>query len=135
MHMAVSGRLYKREKLCSVTAIDTLFDRSGTSVASTSYPLRFVWRTNGHRKAGMQFMISVPKKRLRHAVDRVAVRRRVREAYRLNRGLLGDVAEMPVDIAFIYLSDKVLPSSQIHAAMCRALEKVRAANVSEQCAG
>ena len=83
----------------------------------------------------MQFMISVPKKRLRHAVDRVAVRRRVREAYRLNRGLLGDVAEMPVDIAFIYLSDKVLPSSQIHAAMCRALEKVRAANVSEQCAG
>lgn len=77
-------------------------------------------------------MISVPKKRLRHAVDRVAVRRRIREAYRLNRSLLGDVAEMPVDIAFIYLSDKVLPSAQIHAAMCKALGKVRDTNSEAQ---
>lgn len=132
MPMADSGRLYKREKLCSVTAIDLLFDRSGGSSASTSYPLRFVWRKNQGRKSGVQFMISVPKKRLRHAVDRVAVRRRIREAYRLNRSLLGDVAEMPVDIAFIYLSDKVLPSAQIHAAMCKALGKVRDTNSEAQ---
>lgn len=126
--MIASGRLYKREKLCSVTAIDTLFDRTGGSVAFTSYPLRVVWRNNGNRKSGMQFMISVPKKRLRHAVDRVAVRRRVREAYRLGRGVLGDVVDMPLDIAFVYLADKVLPSPVIHAAMRKALEKVRAAN-------
>lgn len=128
MPMVASGRLYKREKLCSVTAIDALFDRSGSSVSSTSYPLRFVWRKSGVRKSGIQFMISVPKKRLRHAVDRVAVRRRVREAYRLNRLMLGDVAEMPIDIAFIYLADKVLPSVQIHAAMRKALDKLRDAN-------
>ena len=123
--MAASGRLYKREKLCSVTAIDLLFDRSGGSAASTSYPLRFVWRKNAARQSGMQFMISVPKQRLRHAVDRVTVRRRVREAYRLNRAILGSVADMQVDIAFIYVADKVLPSALIHAAMCKALEKVR----------
>ncbi len=126
--MIASGRLYKREKLCSVTAIDTLFDRTGGSVAFTSYPLRVVWRNNGNRKSGMQFMISVPKKRLRHAVDRVAVRRRVREAYRLGRGVLGDVVDMSLDIAFVYLADKVLPSPMIHAAMRKALEKVRVAN-------
>ena len=125
MPMVASGRLYKREKLCSVTAIDALFDRSGSSVSSTSYPLRFVWRTSGVRKSGVQFMISVPKKRLRHAVDRVAVRRRVREAYRLNRLILGDVAEMPIDIAFIYLADKVLALVQIHVFMLKAVDKLR----------
>ncbi len=128
--MAATGgnaRLYKREKLCSQRAIDALFERSSGSVAATAYPLRVVWRHASGRGGCVRFLISVPKKRLRHAVDRVAVRRRIREAYRLSRPLLGDMAAMPVDMAFIYLSGSVLPSAPIHAAMCKALEKVAAA--------
>lgn len=129
--METSLRLYKREKLCSLSAIDSLFDRRGDAIAFTSYPLRVVWRLNPGRGAGAQFMISVPKKRLRHAVDRVAARRRVREAYRLNRAHLGDAAAMPIDIAFVYLADKVIDSSAIHPAMVKALEKIK--NASTDC--
>lgn len=48
-------------------------------------------------------MITVPKKRLRHAVDRVTMRRRLREAYRLGRGHIP--ADAKIDIAFIYVAD------------------------------
>lgn len=81
-------RLYKKEKLCSTVAIEQLFMRGGEGVqGALAYPLRAVWRKNPRRSsdAPVAFVVSIPKKRLRHAVDRVQMRRRVREAYRLAR--------------------------------------------------
>ncbi len=117
-------RLYKREKLCSETAIDLLFSRTGGGQAVLLYPLRVVWRHNDRRSGGAQFLISVPKKRLRHAVDRVAMRRLIREAYRLNRSHLGDAGEMGVDIAFAYVADKRTDFRRITSAMVKALRRI-----------
>ncbi len=91
-----------------------------------SFPLRAVWRINNVRKHGavIQFLISVPKKRLRHAVDRVKMRRRIREAYRLNRHLLPSSLPM-TDVVFIYLSDELQPYGQIEAAMKNLLNKIQ----------
>lgn len=66
--------------------------------------------------------MSVPKKRLRHAVDRVTMRRRIRESYRLNRHLLR--RDEAVDIVFIYVADKLLPSAKVATAVCRLLERI-----------
>lgn len=121
--------LGKRHKLCGAVAVDRLFtDRD--SHGALCYPLRGVWREASSRKEGdapFQFVVTVPKKRLRHAVDRVAARRRIREAYRLNHGDIeaqraGD--SVPADIAFIYVANSVLPSASIHAAMRRLLVKI-----------
>ncbi len=117
-------RLYKREKLCSETAIDLLFSRQGGGQAALLYPLRAVWRHNDKRGGGAQFLISVPKKRLRHAVDRVAMRRLIREAYRLRRMHLGEAATMPVDIAFTYVADSRTDFRRIASAMSRALKRI-----------
>lgn len=106
----MSFRLYKIEKLCSKTAVELLFsnykddDRIGG--AALSYPWRLVWRVNDNRSDSQprniaQFLITVPKKRVRHAVDRVLLRRRCREAYRLNRHLLPQ--GVPLDLAFLYV--------------------------------
>lgn len=130
----MSLRLYKKEKLCSVTAIDRLFAirQRGVSPlqgALIAYPLRMVWRVNPDRirPTGVQFLISVPKKKLRHAVDRVAMRRRIREAYRLNRQLIPLPDDKPsVDVAFIYVADRLIDSVHVHAAMAKLLQRAAA---------
>lgn len=118
-------RLYKKEKLCSPTAIDALFARHGKADGSSAlaYPLRAVWRRREERRAECpQFVIIVPKKRVRHAVDRVAVRRRIREAYRLNRDLLEGAGR--VDIAFVWVGETTGRYSSIERAMQRLLRRV-----------
>lgn len=82
-----------------------------------AYPLRMLAAPAGAPRS--RFVIVVPKKRLRHAVDRVLMRRRIREAYRLNRP-----AEAPAearDLAFIYVADTTLDFHRVEAAMKRLL--------------
>lgn len=127
----MSLRLYKKEKLCSVTAINSLFDIRQRGVtpqqgALIAYPLRMVWNANQNRTkpSGIQFLISIPKKKIRHAVNRVAMRRRVREAYRLNRHRVTLPQSIPaLDIAFIYVSDQISNSARIHASMVKLLQR------------
>ncbi len=118
-------RLYKREKLCSVKAVDNLF-ASGKAEGVMAYPLRVVWRINDSRNIpGVQFLITVPKKRLHSAVDRVLMRRRIRESYRLNRNYLNAVsAKYPVDMAFIYVADSVKAYRRVEAALTKALKSI-----------
>ncbi|MBD5191591.1 MAG: ribonuclease P protein component [Barnesiella sp.] len=119
--------LGKAQKLCSKIAIDSLFRRSEDSHATLAYPVRVVWRCNPSRKADPQtpkFLISVPKRKLRHAVDRVQMRRRIREAYRLNhREFIGEL-HLPLDMVFIYVADSLLPYQNIERAVRRCLQKI-----------
>lgn len=122
-----SLRLRKSEKLCSQTAIDALF-AAPRGKGALAYPLRAVSapRDPAARPAGapVQFLISVPKKRLRHAVDRVLMRRRIREAYRLNRHLIPEGEGGNLDVAFVYIASEVLPYSKIERAMAKILAQL-----------
>ena len=123
----VKFHLKKQNKLCSVIAIDALFSRDSGSQAAIAYPLRAIWRTNLSRKADVttpKFFISVPKKRLRHAVDRVAMRRKIREAYRLNRPEIFDGLNEPVDIALIYVADSIQPYGKIDQSMRKLMNRI-----------
>lgn len=117
-------RLYKIEKLCSETAISRLFMRGSRDTATAlSYPLRLAWRVDRERSVSCpRFLVSIPKKKLRHAVDRVTMRRRVREAYRLSRHLID--RDLPVDLAFIYVADELLPYDRVLSSVRRLLERV-----------
>lgn len=130
----MSLRLYKIEKLCSNTAIELLFSQSaepeGQGGAILAYPWRLVWRLNEGRPERLpanvaQFMIVVPKKRLRHAVDRVLMRRRCREAYRLHRDLLPH--GLPLDLAFIYIGKPgwLAPYASTEHAIERLLRQIK----------
>lgn len=116
--------LYKKEKLCSVVAIDQLFGNGGAEFSRLAYPLRAIARNNVRRSsdAPVAFLISVPKKRLRHAVDRVTMRRRIREAYRLSPLRQRTPGALRLDVAFVYVADKPLPYSAVERAMRRILE-------------
>ena len=117
------NRLYKKERLCSKTAIDALFLPGAERSTVMAYPWRAVWRINSGRKvSNAQFLISVPKKRLRHAVDRVLMRRRCREAYRLNRALLPEGSG--ADIAFVYVGSSLMSYRETERSMVRILSKI-----------
>ena len=119
-------RLYKKEKLCSPTAIDRLFDRNSGSDSAVEYPLRAVWRPDNERfsDAPLAFVISVPKKRIRHAVDRVTLRRRIREAYRLSHHQYPVADGQRLDVAFIYIADKPKNYASIARAVNALLSKI-----------
>ncbi|MCM1449894.1 MAG: ribonuclease P protein component [Clostridiales bacterium] len=126
-------RLPKRCKLCAKTAVEKLFERDAEGVSGCiAYPLRAVWRVDNERPRGdmMQFMVTVPKKKLRHAVDRVTMRRRVREAYRLNRHSC-DVLTEQHDVAFVYLANSLMPYSVIEKSMIKILDKIKAGRAKE----
>lgn len=124
-------RLYKKQKLCSVIAIGQLFGPGAAADVQSAlcFPLRMVWRNNPRRSsdATIQFLISVPKKRVRHAVDRVTCRRRVRECFRLDpqRHTLPD--DLRLDVAFIYVGNGTEPYTRIQRAMQRLLKTLNAA--------
>lgn len=127
-----SFRLYKREKLCSRTAVNFLFSDGKSEF---SYPLRVVYRiVPGASVPGARFMITVPKKKVRTAVGRVLMRRRIREAYRLNRSCIIPALEangVAVEMAFIYLDKTLMPYSKIEDRLRTVLSRIAAIITSD----
>lgn len=73
-----------KEHLKSKSIIDKLY-AEGKSV--TAFPLRavFLEQEESAQEPTAAILISVPKRRFRHAVDRNLVKRRIREAYRTGK--------------------------------------------------
>ena len=69
-----------------------------------------------------RIMISVPKKLFRRAVKRNAVKRRVRESYRLQKGLLPE--GHGADILFIYNSREIAATREIFSSVGRILNEI-----------
>lgn len=118
------NRLYKYEKLCSRTAINNIFQGGKSAIC---YPLRAAFSITCAEETPAQFLITIPKKKIRKAVNRVLLRRRVREAYRLNRNLLLPYLKeknISLKIAFVYLSDEIADYALIEAKMQALLLKI-----------
>ena len=73
-----------------------------------------------------RIVVSVPKKLFKRAVRRNLLKRRIREAYRTQKSLLGP-AEGHRDILFLYKSPEVLPFETVRAAMAEVLTRLSTA--------
>lgn len=117
--------LQRRQRLRGTTTLDALFtakDGSDGIGKALAYPLRAVWRRSDDTKADIAFMINIPKRRLRHGVDRVQMRRRIREAMRLSMPRPDNRAdERHIQLAIIYVADSVLPYKRVLGAVRRIL--------------
>lgn len=118
--------LSKAERIHSRLVVESLFSSRNSSIAV--YPLRIVWTIDGSDVASpASILVSVPKKRMHHAVDRNRMKRMVREAYRLNKQILLSRLEgsgRHVDIAFICIADNVPTSSQVSKSVVKALARI-----------
>jgi len=107
----------KRERIVSLKLIESLFG-GGCSQSVAAFPLRAVYMLLTERQTGdtpVQLLISVPKKRFKHAVDRNRVKRQIREAFRQHKDLLYHVLpdNQRLLLAFIWLSDEHRPSKEV----------------------
>ncbi|MDB4923688.1 ribonuclease P protein component [Mucilaginibacter sp.] len=73
----------KEERLCNKKLIDKLFHNGSSFLC---YPFKASWLlVNEPAQFPVQILFSVSKRRYKHAVDRNLIKRRIREAYRLNK--------------------------------------------------
>ncbi|MFC4210307.1 ribonuclease P protein component [Pedobacter lithocola] len=73
----------KEERLCSRKHLDLLF-KNGSSFLLYPFRVSYLF-IDEPAEVQAQVVINVPKKRYKRAVDRNLLKRRIREAYRLNK--------------------------------------------------
>ena len=110
--------LNKSERLDSKKLIERLF--AGGNKSFPAFPLRVVYMplTPEENVADASILISVPKKRFKHAVKRNRVKRQVREAYRHNKHILLEALKTKEShnkmiLAFIWLDNKLYSTEQV----------------------
>lgn len=103
-----------KEKLKSKKLIEKLFSEGN---AVTAFPLRLIYLKEGEaNKVG----VSVSKRSFKKAVDRIRVKRLLREAYRHNKNLLIDNNVEGYALMILYIS-KDLPNYDLVNSKTQAL--------------
>lgn len=131
-------KLTKAERLNSKLTIDKLF--AGGNASIVAFPLRVVYMKvalNDKEGVGgvedlkteppVSILVSVPKKRFRHATDRNRMKRLVREAYRLNKHILWNVLEnkdYKLIVAFVCITDHLPTFHSVNKSMVKGLTHI-----------
>ena len=126
MHSSVQRNTFRKpEKICNQNQIDRLF-KEGKSIKSGLFRLLFV-ESETQRKSPLQVLIAVPKKNLRHAVDRNRMKRLIREAYRLYKHKFPDdylKNGKHLDVAFIFMGKQCVSQAETIAAINVLLDRL-----------
>ena len=102
-----------------------MFNREGASLAA--YPLRLIWlEAELDSDYPAQFALSVPKRAFPKAAHRNRIRRRLREAYRLNKHTLYDFIneqEKQYALMVLYTAKQTVPFREIDKKMKVAIRQ------------
>ena len=92
-----SERLYKKK------AIQELFDKGSSFYL---HPFRVFFQKSSEPESAHQVMFSVSKRNFNNATDRNLIKRRMREAYRLNKAAIPGKSKL--QMAYIYTAKEIL---------------------------
>lgn len=116
----------KQERLVSRKEIGLLFEK-GDRFSET--PFRVLWGiTEEEREFPVRFMVSVPKRIMKRAVDRNLIKRRVKEAYRKQKAGLYSILErrgQKINLILVYTSSKIAPYEELSDKISMALNRLK----------
>ena len=111
----------KAERLSSEKTIQELFNKGSSFYL---YPFKIIYIPNPDQSVNHpQIVISVSSRNFPRAVDRNLIKRRVREAYRLQKEIIKGESKKGA-FAFVYTSKSLLPYSEIKSKLFLVLEKI-----------
>jgi len=111
----------KKEKLKSNKLIDALFE-NGKSISV--YPLRLVFlETTFPESIKIKTGVSVPKRNFKKAVDRIRIKRVMREAYRLNKSELFNNITTKYAFMILYIGKDKTTYTKLDTAMKQLFKK------------
>ena len=111
----------KSEKLKSEKLITELFS-DGKSISA--YPLRLVYlETTFSDSVRIKTGVSVPKRNFRKAVDRIRIKRIMREAYRINKPELFNNITTQYAFMILYIGKEKTSYSVVETAIKQLFEK------------
>ena len=106
-----SCKLPKAERLCSQLQIAKLIAKKQCFVC---YPFKCYYDWDYQTQLPHQFVVSVPKRNFRHAVDRNHIKRLFREAYRKHKHLLPPSSESGLHFhLFFFIKPSLWRSSPV----------------------
>ena len=111
--------LPRPERLRSLGAVRRLFEQGESGFV---FPFRYVWFAEADTLPTVEVLFSVPKRLHKRANKRNLLRRRTKEAYRLQKQLLAPNGAVNLDLALIYASKEVLPYKTVARAVRKILE-------------
>jgi len=119
----VNFSFQKAERLCSKKIIDKLFAQ-GKSVFV--FPVKMVYlEIQLPSKYPVQAAFSVGKRNFKRAVQRNLIKRRMREAYRLNKPKFYDgITEKQIAVFFIYTGKAIPEYKQIETSIKKGMNKL-----------
>ncbi|AFL84405.1 ribonuclease P protein component [Belliella baltica DSM 15883] len=113
--------LSKNERLHSKKSIKELFDK-GSSFFLYPFKVLSLNRSQDSIETN-QVLFSVSKKKIRKAVDRNKIKRRIKEAYRLNKHLLSNTNSKK-NLALIYVSSDISSFKKIEPSIQKILVRL-----------
>jgi ribonuclease P protein component len=125
----------RAEKLKSPRIIGELFN-SGDTI--TVFPLKLFWSINNNdQPVPARFAVAVPARNIRNAVDRNRIKRRIREAYRLNKHIFTEFLsdkKLCFNFVFLFLPKTISSYDQISGALIKILMNIsnRSGNIINQ---